>query len=268
MQAAASPEELLQSPIGRYFVGHAFVIWVHSPTLAGSIYFGRPSEEDFPQLLQLSPLPLSPALAPQFDAVIDCTRLEGLSVTSFELLVRHLSEIGDVTDRVHRAAVVRPGNMTGATLGGLFHEWVQTRFHAALFTDPVEAYRWLGRPDGDGERQRVEAALKEALGVPPFLRNLRDWLALNLADPSVATAARALGLSSRSLQRHLQGAETRFRGEVDRARVRAAEGLLVDGDEKLEAIAREVGCASLSHFSTLFRRATGETPSDFRTRRR
>ena len=268
MQAAASPQELLASPVGRYFAGHSFIVWVHSPTLAGSVYFGRPSEEDFPAALQLAPLALSPAFAPPFDAVIDCTRLEGLSVASFELLVRYLGEIGGLAERVHRVACVRPGNMTGATLGGLFYEWVHTRFHAALFTDPVEAYRWLGRPDGGAERLQVEAALREALGVPLFLRGLREWLASNLDDPSVAAAAQALGLSARSLQRHLQNAGSYFRGEVDRARVRAAEGLLIDGGDKLEIIARQVGCGSLSHFSTLFRRATGETPSDFRTRRR
>jgi AraC-like DNA-binding protein len=268
MQPAASPEEMLAAPLGKYYAGSSFVVWVQSPTLAGSVYFGRPSEEDFPALMALGPLPLSPALTPPFDAVIDCTRLDGLSVAAFEALVRHLAEVGGVTQRVHRAAVVRPGNMTGATLGGLFYEWVATRFAAALFTDPVEAYRWLGRPDGDGERLAVEAALTEALGVPSFLRGLREWLGVHLDEPSVTTAARALGLSPRSLQRHLQGAGTHFRGEVDRARVRAAEALLIDGGDKLEIIARQVGCGSLSHFSTLFRRATGETPSDFRSRRR
>jgi AraC-like DNA-binding protein len=268
MQPAASPEEMLAAPVGRYYVGRSFIVWVHSPTLAGSAYFGRTSDEDFPALMTLWPLAFSLAITAPFDAVIDATRLEGLSVASFELLVRHLGELQGISERVRRAAIVRPGNMTGATLGGLFYEWVHTRFAAALFTDPVEAYRWLGRPDGDAERLAVAAALEAALGVPPVLRGLREWLAAHLNDPSVTTAARGLGLSPRSLQRHLQNAGTSFRGEVDRARVRAAEALLIDGGDKLEIIAREVGCGSLSHFSTLFRRATGETPSDFRSRRR
>jgi AraC-like DNA-binding protein len=238
-----------------------------SPTLAGSVYFGRPSEDDFPALLQLAPLPLSSAFSPPFDAVIDCTRLEGLSARSFEVLVRYLGELGGtVSARIRRAAVVRPSNMTGATLGGLFYELVQTRFRAALFTDPVEAHRWLGR--SDEERRAVEATLEHALEAPAFLRALRDWLAAHLDGPTVATAAAALGSSPRSLQRYLQQADTHFRAEIDRARVRAAESLLIDDDHKLEVIAHRVGCASLSHFSTLFRRTTGEAPSDFRARRR
>jgi AraC-like DNA-binding protein len=268
MQPAASIEEFLAAPVGRWISGKSFVIWVLSPTLAGSVYFGRPTDEDFPALLRLSPLPLHPGFAAPFDAVIDCARLEGLSASSFEMLTRHLGEIGGVSERIRRVAIVRPENMTGATLGGLFYELVQTRFRAGLFSDPVEAYRWLGRKNVDDERQRVEEGLAEALGMPEVLRNLRDWLAANLDDPNVAAAARALGLSPRSMQRHLQTAGTSFRGEIDRARVRAAEAFLVDSDDKLEAIARQVGCSSLSHFSTLFRRTTGETPSDFRTRRR
>ena len=71
MQPAASPQEMLAAPVGKYYAGRSFVVWVHSPSLGGSIYFGRPSEEDFPVLLALGPLPLSPALTPPFDAVID-----------------------------------------------------------------------------------------------------------------------------------------------------------------------------------------------------
>jgi AraC-like DNA-binding protein len=276
MQPAASIEEFLAAPVGKWIAGKSYVIWVYSPSLAGSVYLGRPDEDDFPALLQMAPLPLHPALAPPFDAVIDCTRIEGLSTQSFEVLVQYLGTIGDVVGRIRRVAVVRPstssGNMASATLGGLFHELVATRFPAALFTDAAEAFRWLKRPRGDVERALIDATLAQALGVPPLLRGLRDWLGAQLVEgaepPSVAGAARSLGVSPRSLQRHLHDAGTRFRVEVDRARVRAAEGLLIEGDAKLEAIARQVGCASLSHFSTLFRRATGEAPSDFRQRRR
>jgi AraC-like DNA-binding protein len=70
------------------------------------------------------------------------------------------------------------------------------------------------------------------------------------------------------LQRSLLGCSTSFRAEVERARVREAERLLTEGDEKVEVIARRVGCASPSHFAALFRRTTGEAPADFRGRRR
>jgi AraC family transcriptional regulator len=49
--------------------------------------------------------------------------------------------------------------------------------------------------------------------------------------------------------------------------VRAAQRLLAEGDASIARVASEVGCKSLSHFSALFRRLTGETPSDWRRRR-
>jgi len=42
--------------------------------------------------------------------------------------------------------------------------------------------------------------------------------------------------------------------------------LLADTDHKITSIAFEVGCASLQHFSTLFRKATGVAPSEWRAR--
>ena len=45
-----------------------------------------------------------------------------------------------------------------------------------------------------------------------------------------------------------------------------AMGMLVDGNAPLTAIAFDVGCASLQHFSALFRRRTQESPSAFRAR--
>jgi AraC-like DNA-binding protein len=266
MEAAASIESFLEAPIGKWVAGKSVAMWIHSPTLGGSVYFGRPAEEDFPTLMKLAPLPLSPLLADKFDAVVDASRLEGMTPAAFELLLKHLGEVGPFVERVRKVAIIRPGNMTGATLSGLFYELVQTRFKAALFTDPIEGYHWLKRTDA--EQREVAEVLEAALGAPPILRQLREWLAGNLNDPSVATAAKALKLSPRSLQRYLKEAGSQFRNEIDRARVRTAEALLLDGEDKLEAIARQVGCASLSHFSTLFRRTTGETPSDFRARRR
>jgi len=77
-----------------------------------------------------------------------------------------------------------------------------------------------------------------------------------------------VGLSERSLSRRLSELGTSFRDEVQRARLRAAEALLVDTDLKLDAVGRAIGFTSRAHFSDFFRRATGEAPSEFRARRR
>ena len=44
--------------------------------------------------------------------------------------------------------------------------------------------------------------------------------------------------------------------------------LLLESDAKLTSVAVEVGCASLQHFSSLFRKLTGESPSAWRARHR
>jgi AraC-like DNA-binding protein len=76
--------------------------------------------------------------------------------------------------------------------------------------------------------------------------------------------AKALGMSARTLQRHLAEHGTSFQLEMNAAQVRIAQRLLSDGDANLSSIATEVGCASLQHFSALFHRVTGERPSAWR----
>jgi AraC-like DNA-binding protein len=77
----------------------------------------------------------------------------------------------------------------------------------------------------------------------------------------VAAAARALGRSTRSLQRELRAAGTSFRAELARARADVAAELLADSELKLETVAARAGFTSPSHFSRFFRRRTGRPPS-------
>ncbi len=257
-------EELAATPVGRHVVGRTFVIWVDSPNLAGAAYFGRPDERDFPTLERLFGLPGHAAIAPGFDAVIDGSGLEAIDLPAFSLIAAHLDDVAAYAQRLGRVAIVRPSGMVGAILGGLFADAVQAKFHAALFADAAEAFRWLGRDDASA---RIAGLLAAVRGDPPLLRQLRDQLA---AQPraSLASTARALGLSERSLSRRLGELSTSFRAELHRARLRAAEAMLIGSDAKLEAVAEAVGFQSRAHFSEFFHGATGETPSAFRARRR
>jgi AraC-like DNA-binding protein len=97
---------------------------------------------------------------------------------------------------------------------------------------------------------------------------LRERVAANPRQVGLAVVARALGMSTRTLQHHLALAGTSFRQEIHLSRVLAAQRLLAETDDKLSAIALEIGCASLQHFSTLFRKHTGESPSAWRARHR
>jgi AraC-like DNA-binding protein/mannose-6-phosphate isomerase-like protein (cupin superfamily) len=87
------------------------------------------------------------------------------------------------------------------------------------------------------------------------------------ADLDLPSLCRQIGVSERSLRRHLQ-AETGlgFRELLCQARVLRAMELLADGENSVTETALAVGFASLSAFAKSFARASGESPRAFRER--
>ncbi len=75
-------------------------------------------------------------------------------------------------------------------------------------------------------------------------------------------------MSERTLQRRLKEEDTSFQAELNNVQMRTAQQLLLETDMKLTAVAVEVGCASLQHFSSLFRKLVGESPSTWREQHR
>ena len=124
---------------------------------------------------------------------------------------------------------------------------------------------WIGAKGEDLARDLAE--IEQAADAPAVIRALRDWLVANPADATLARAAQALASSGRSLQRKLTMAGTTFRAEHQAAQVKVAMTLIAESDAKLTTIAHEVGCSSLQHFSTMFSRLTGATPSAYRRSR-
>ena len=55
---------------------------------------------------------------------------------------------------------------------------------------------------------------------------------------------------------------------LDQVRIAAIEQMVRHGRHQARHVAAEVGCASLQHFSALFRKQTGDTPSAWRERNR
>jgi AraC-like DNA-binding protein len=269
MLPAASIDDFLAAPVGRFFAGESYIAWCWSPTLAGTCYFGKPRTEDLEALTRLSVLPRNPALHAPFDAIIDAGGLEEVGTEAFATFTGHIADVVADLPPVRRVGVVRPAGIVGAAIAGIYYDrGVEKMLDTALFSDPMEAFNWLGRKDALAAHDDVQATVVKVRGTPPMLRALRDWLATHLDHPQLEDAARALRSSTRTLQRSLLACSTSFRAEVERARVREAERLLTESDEKVEVIARRVGCASPSHFAALFRRTTGEAPADFRGRRR
>lgn len=200
---------------------------------------------------------------PPRDTLIDVSHLASSDAGAFaavrDLLERHREDRARV---VRRQAIVG-GDGYGAVFVHGYLAMYPPPYEVRGFRDLDEALEWLGHPCCRDEVLDVDAAREDAVAL------LRGWLeAAHLVDATIERAVAELGIPLRTLQRRLSAAGTRFTTELARAQVARAQYLMRDPDRKLADIAREVGCASPSTFSELFRRVAGETPSQWRRRHR
>ncbi len=266
MEAAGAIEPFLRDPVGRYVVGRHFFIWCRALDFTGSVLWGRPEERDTTEIAAIWG-ELHPRMQ-GFDVVTDGSRIESIDGAAFDVMIRYLRDkLPTYARTVRRQAIVHPPGLPGAAIAGLlptiglYYQW-------RIFAEPSAGFDWLERDDGAATCAEVTALAERTTGVSPWRRTLGDLLRETPAEVTLAAAARRLGRSERSLQRDLQQAGSTFRAELEAARVELARALLVDTDLKIDSVARKVGCASATHFATLFRKVAGETPSAYRERHR
>lgn len=263
MRAAADADDYRDDPEGAYLALPRAIVFCARRTLWGFALWGRPTEADLKRIVPLLALELAPGVAPHA-SLIDARRLESGDPRAFAILAKYLRANWDTfRTRVTRLALVRPPGVLGATVAG-FYQVAGAPYPVRVFDDLAAAATWLRATD---LAPVLDAAVASASDLSPVLLELRGWLDGHLADASLARAAKAVSRAPRSLQRHLGVAGTTFQAEVDAARIRLAKRLLLESDSALTEIAYDVGCASPQHFSTLFRRVTGQVPSAWRARR-
>jgi AraC-like DNA-binding protein len=265
VEACADLKAFLAEPIGRSIAGRTWLYFYPHAGFCGFVVWGKPTSDDLERLVQVLRVELDKAA---HVSLIDARRVESADPRGFRVLERYVrAHHAELARAVKKLAIVRPDGIVGAITAGFFGV-TPPPYPVELFDDRLRALAWLGVDDAP----KVEASLAEeeerASGTPPLLRDLRALLEQRLDDPSLAAVARVLALSERSLQRKLSEHGTTFQTEANAARVRVAKRLLRETDDKLTRVAHDVGCASLASFSSLFRRATGETPSAFRERHR
>jgi AraC-like DNA-binding protein len=262
VEACPSASEFKRAPLGRCLAGRSWLYFYPHERLCGFVVWGKPTEADFEQLVQVLHVELD---KPRHVSLVDARGVEGADPRGFRVLEEYVRANAAALGRVvEKLAVVRPGGLMGAVTAGFFGVAPQP-YPVEYFDDRADAARWIGATSFLAE---LASAEERAAGQAPLLRDLRTHLEARLDDPSLASAAKVLGLSERTLQRKLGDQETTFQAEVNRARVRVAKRLLRETDAKLTQVALEVGCASLPSFSALFRRATGEAPSAYRAKYR
>nr|WP_217911147.1 helix-turn-helix transcriptional regulator [Myxococcus sp. AM011] len=234
--------------------------------MCGFILWGRPAEAHVRRLVHVLDVELAPA-APHA-SLVDARRLEAADPAAFAVLVKYMqAREKSFSTSVQRQALVRPEGVAGAVVGG-FYTLLTGAYPSKVFTDPANALAWLGQPEGRAAPllSKLNDLVAEATGQSPLLRELHQAMRGKLPDINLSDVAREMGMSERTLQRRLKEAGTSFQAELNSVQVRMAQALLLETDMKLTAVAVEVGCASLQHFSSLFRKLVGDSPSSWRER--
>jgi AraC-like DNA-binding protein len=266
----ATAKQFAASPVGRYVAGAGYVHFCAAAELWGVLLWGRPSLELAEALERTLTLELEPPARPHA-SIVDASGLTGVDVNAFGALNAYVRGNFDrLKAQVRRLALVRPSGMEGALVAGFF-EVMPPPYPVSVFSERAPALEWaLADTTLDAAQwtHSLTQLFDLGVGTAPIVRELEAYLVSDLHAANVSDAARILGLSERTLQRRLSEAGTTFVDALSAARVRVAQRLMLDSDAALTRIALDVGCASLQHFSALFRRKVGEAPSVWRAKQK
>jgi AraC-like DNA-binding protein len=265
----SSLDELCAGDDARYVAGKTFAHFRADPALWGVVLWDRPDRQDLLELRRSLVLELEPSASAHV-SVVDASRVTGVDMAAFDELRTYVEQHAEALSRaVTRLALVRPDGLPGAVVAGIFEVMPQP-YPVRVFAALNDAMAWLVEEDPSlaPQASRLPSTLDElvlgCLETAPVVQALATYFAANLTQANINDAARALRVSLRTLQRRLSAADTTFQEQLGLARLAAAQRLMLDSDQPLTAIALEVGCASLQHFSALFRRHTGLSPSVWR----
>jgi AraC-like DNA-binding protein len=259
------PHEYRANPAGSYVAGKSWLYFMFDETLSGFALWGSPEPDDMEGLVRLMELELD---RPLHAGLVDVRYVEGFSARSFAILSGYVVRSAVQLSRIisHTSMVRRPG-LLGAIAHGFFGA-TASPFPVSFHDELTEGFERVGARDPRAWAAALDAARTAAAGVHPSLLATRLYLDGHLSGPSIDAAARAAGVSSRTLQRRLKELGTSFADEIVEARVRAAARLLEETAQPVTTIAFQVGFSSPQHMSSQFRRLRGLTPTEHRERNR
>jgi AraC-like DNA-binding protein len=264
LRRARDPAAFLREPLGRYVADARCAVSCPAPTLCVAASWGRPTERDVRALVRLLEVIDQPALGPKLDLILDLrdvARIDADAVLVFRELLRR--RLPGWAARLRRQAVILPQGLTAILLAGA-HASLAPAHELRFVTELASACAYLARPDAEAAHVQAQRLVAGFRGGATTLEQLRVELEREPVEATVTRVAAALGLSPRSLQRHIAQTGSSFSDELRRVRVAAASELLVLIDAKVEDIARRVGFASASRMGAAFRRDLGVTPNAVR----
>lgn len=267
VELIADPQAFLAAPVGRCLVGEHILAWYRDPGVTAIVVWGQPTNRDVACLLAMMEARCNKQAVPH-RALVDLRSMAQVEPSHFEqVLAFYETHRARLVEIIERRAVLRPTGFVGAAIEGYFAILSGTCSNK-IFTAMNEALAWLGLPADDPLEHDLLGLQERARGTPILVEEFRRHLRRQPQSATLDGVARAMGVSTRTLQRLLQSAGLSFRSELHAARVARAQELLRTTDLKLLAIAHEVGVKKTQHLSALFCRLTGESPGGFRNRHR
>jgi AraC-like DNA-binding protein len=260
---AQSLADFLSRPNGAGHVGDHFDFY-NLGTVCGWRVWGRPTREDAQALTRCIATAYAPA-GPRYFSLVDLREVESVEPAAFEVLLKFVSGLRDqMRGRLVRQALVRPQGLVGVLAEG-FYVMLQAKHPVKVFDTVAAAARWLKPADPAPLLQLVE--IFERPRASSLEVQLRRWL-VTRPKATPAEAARALGVSLRTLQRRLTERGASFQQQLRLVRVQHAERLLTGSELKISAVAQEAGFATSQQLATAFKAVVRLTPSQFRARYR
>lgn len=257
-------EAFFGPPARRYVVHRSFVYWQAERRAFGNMMWGRPNENDVIEMCAAHEVGADPLFSGH-TSLVDIRALEAVDLLAFERLLAYLHKRRDVwSPNVSRQVVLHAGGYAQAFVVGMF-EFLRPGHQVLFFDEPRGAFEAIGASDVFEE---LESVRQELLNIPEIVRRVQSALEAMPGKVTAAGVARALGMSTRSLQRRLNDAKSSLRIERQRRLLRQCERMLESTELDLDAIARQVGASSSSHLIALFRAHHGMTPGAFRASRR
>jgi AraC-like DNA-binding protein len=249
-----------------FVAGESWVYFGVDADLLGYAVWGAPAVEDIEALVNLLVDELDRA---PHAALVDLEHLETVAADPFDALARYTMEHEDRLARgVRHTAIVKPRSRVNAALVAGFFDVTSRPFPFSLWESKEAALAQLGRHDARVIASALDELRARVTDEPSFVRRVRVSLAASVAQASLEATARELGVSVRTLQRRLAEHTTTFEAQVQEVRLDAAMRRLRETDTAVTTMALDLGFSTAQHFATLFRKHTGETPSQYRARHR
>lgn len=263
LSPASSLAQYSAKPAGKWWAGPSFIAWCAEPELFGFTLFGRPNADALTRLVAALKVELGPG-ARAHASLVDASLVQVADPAAFEVLQRYVgAHLAQLKQRVTKLALVRPGGLPGAVVAGFFSV-MESPYPTKVVTSVADGLAWLG---ADARwTAELEAVRASASGVSALQLQVRAALAAAPKEPAIGDIAKALGMSSRTLQRRLGALGTSFVKESREQRLQAAAVALATSDVSVTTIALDAGFSTSQAFSVAFRRFSGKTPGEFRKR--